>query len=170
MAEKYIYMVTRVATIIICLLLLSFSININQQRLHKNLKQLAAMNYILFVSVFSIVTSALEFLKELVSFLNAPLLPLISDILNLIFSFVARLHSCSNSDYVKSVEVFLSAKGTCRKFQSLTYLSLILFYIYVISSIVSGFYFGKKRGRGSNHLLSFREPIAHMKGPEENVK
>ncbi|KAG4300622.1 hypothetical protein PCANB_003104 [Pneumocystis canis] len=161
MTEKYIYIVMRLFAIIVGLLLLSLSIDINQRRQHKNLKTLSSIYYVLFVGVFAIVTSILEFSKVFISFLHTPFLPLILDVLNLIFTFSASitlvyitgLHSCANYDYVRSIKVFLVSKGMCREFQSLTYLSLILFYMYVISSIISGFYFGKKRNNGSGNRV-----------------
>ncbi|KAG5513438.1 hypothetical protein PMAC_001502 [Pneumocystis sp. 'macacae'] len=152
MQEKYLYLGIRILVIIIALLLLSFSIDINERRRRNKNKPLTSIYYILFVAGFSIFTAVLEFLRSTLSFLGSPLLPLVNDILNLIFTFSASIslvsitgfHSCLNTEYVKSTRAFSGSKGLCREFQSLTYLLLILFYVYIISSIISGFYFGKK--------------------------
>ncbi|KTW29450.1 uncharacterized protein T551_02066 [Pneumocystis jirovecii RU7] len=158
MAEKYVYLGIRILVIIIALLLLSFSIDINERRRRNKYKPLTSVYYILFVAGFAIFTAVLQFLKGALAFLDTPLLPLINDILNLIFTFSASIilvyitgfHSCLNTEYVKKTGVFLGSKGLCREFQSITYLLLILFYVYIISSIISGFYFGKK-GSGSRN-------------------
>ncbi|EMR09670.1 hypothetical protein PNEG_01860 [Pneumocystis murina B123] len=157
MAEKYIYIVIRILAIVIGLLILSLSVDINQQRRYKNQVQLPDMNFTLFTGLFSIITTVFEFVKASVSSFNRPIITLINDILNLIFTFSASIilshitgfHSCANVDYVKNTPVFLKSKGICREFHALTFLSLILFFLYIILSIISAFFYGKIKGSNS---------------------
>ncbi|QSL67074.1 hypothetical protein MERGE_001461 [Pneumocystis wakefieldiae] len=107
MAEKYIYIIIRILAIVVGLLILSLSIDINQQRRYKNHVQLREMNFTLFTGLFSIITVVFEFIKASVPALNHPVITLINDILNLIFTFSASIilshitgfGSCSNTAY-----------------------------------------------------------------------
>ncbi|KTW28175.1 hypothetical protein T552_02034 [Pneumocystis carinii B80] len=157
MEEKYIYIVIRILAIIVGLLILSLSIDINQQRRYKNHVQLTEMNFTLFTGLFSIITVVFEFIKSSVHVLNRPIITFINDILNLIFTFSASVilaritgfHSCTNDSYVRGTPVFMGSKGFCREFHALAFLSLILFFLYIILSIISALVYGKIKGSNS---------------------
>lgn len=160
MIFKYLYLVKCLLAIICGTIIISLSVSINQRRRMKHYSQLGSMHYTLFAGIFSLLTAIFEIVKKNVQFLDSKIIIiLVNDILNLIFTFVSCVilsymtgyHSCSNKEYVQSTGIYTSSITMCREFQALGFISLILFFLYIISSIISGFLFGKDKGANARN-------------------
>ncbi|KAF2765805.1 hypothetical protein EJ03DRAFT_330645 [Teratosphaeria nubilosa] len=105
------------------------------------------INYDLFVSIWGMLTLLYLLpasIKE--SFSIHPVLPLVLDVLNVIFWFCGavataaelHVHSCSNSAYVNSNRVTRVSSETCREAQASTAFLWFGFASFAFSLIVSG--------------------------------
>ncbi|KAK3678877.1 hypothetical protein LTR78_001330 [Recurvomyces mirabilis] len=115
--------------------------------IHENSGNTPVINYDLFVSIFAMLTLLYLIpatLKE--SFQVHPLLPLILDILNVIFWFCAAVataaelgaHSCSNHDYLVSNRITLGSKKRCQEAGASTTFLFFGFASFLVSTVLSG--------------------------------
>lgn len=104
------------------------------------------VNFAVFSTAFALLTSS--FYGILAYFVEAfawPVILAVFDFLNLVFTFAAatalaaaiRVHSCTNTEYLKGNTVAQGSEGRCRKAQASTAFIYISFFIFLASSVFS---------------------------------
>ncbi|PGH28381.1 hypothetical protein GX50_08883 [[Emmonsia] crescens] len=123
----------------------------------------STVNYILFVSAFSMLTLIYLFAASISeSFMVHPALMFLVDLLNTIFIFCGaialpsklRVHDCSNEDYTSRNSITRDAPNRqerCREAQAVTAFLWFLWATFLASTIISG--------------LGLRGSMVDMRGP-----
>lgn len=103
------------------------------------------VNFCVFAAAFALLTSTFYGLAAyFISFLASPLFLAIFDFLNFVFTFAGatalavaiRVHSCSNTKYLKSNNVAQGSSDRCRKAQATCAFLYFSFFIFLFSLAV----------------------------------
>ncbi|CDR41256.1 CYFA0S06e04984g1_1 [Cyberlindnera fabianii] len=104
------------------------------------------VNFAIFTAVFGIVFSSIYgLLANFIEFLAWPLILLILDVLNLIFTFASavalavgiRVHSCTNQSYLDHNSITQGSTDRCRKAQASTAFLFFAFFTFLFSGFLS---------------------------------
>lgn len=105
----------------------------------------ARVNFALFTAVFGLVTSSFYgALAQFIEFLAWPLITIVLEFLNFVFTFAAacalavglRVHSCTNQDYLDNNAIAQGSSDRCRKGQAAT---AFLFFAFAVTIVTFAF-------------------------------